>query len=131
MPVNPTDVRVKSYNANKAFRASMGATAIQCGQLCKYSSNLIVPCVDNEENVRTYVALENVAVSSTNGILVVPFADAIVELGYTGTPTEGTDYGISGPGTVDATNTTQLLVTVVKVNTARTTVDVIEYQIGS
>lgn len=129
MAANPTDLRVISHNASRARRLPMGATAIKPGQLVKFASNVIVPAADNDENIRIFVALEY-GVASTGTILVVPFSDAVVEMAYSGSPTVGTDYGISGPATVDASNTTQLLVTVLAVNTARSTVDVIEYQIA-
>lgn len=130
MSANPTDLRVVSYVKGRERRLPMGATAIKQGQLVKFSSNLIVPAADNDENIRIFVALEYAAISQANGILVVPFADAVVEMAYSGTPAVGVDYGISDANTVDASNTTQLLVTVLAVNTARSTVDVIEYQIA-
>lgn len=129
MAANPTDLRVLSYNPQRARRLPMGATAIKPGQLCKFSSNLIVPCADNDKQILMFVALEYAAISQANGILVVPFQDAIVEMAYSGSPTVGTAYGISGAATVDAADTTNLAVLVLAVNTARTTVDVMAYEL--
>lgn len=131
MAANPTDLRVVSYNPARARRLPMGATAIKPGQLCKFSSNVIVPAADNDKQIRFFVALEYAKISETNGILVVPFEDCVLELAYSGSPTVGTAYGISGPATVDAADTTNLAVLVVAVNTARTTVDVIQYDLAS
>ncbi len=103
------------------------------GTLAKFSSNLLVPLAADDKQIRVYVILEQADANSTvpGGVLVVPFADCVVELGYTGgTPTVGTSYGISGPTEVDVTETTALLVTVIAVNTGRTTVDCIEYQLA-
>ncbi len=128
MAVNPTDVRVLRYNTAKAFRALIGATAMRPGALAKYSAGALIPAADNDENIRLYVILEQGDAAART--LVVPFSDAVLEMGYTGTPTEGLDCGISDSVTVDASNVTQLMVTIVGVNTARTTVDIIEYQVG-
>jgi len=133
MAANPTDLGVIQYNKARAFRAPVGATALRPGQLAKFSSNVLVPIVDNEENVNTFVVLEYSAASNTGiGTLVVPFADAVVAMTYTGTtPTVGTAYGVTGPATVDGDNTTQLMVLVISVNTTDTTCNVIEYQISA
>lgn len=133
MAVNPTDVRVLRYNQGRAFKAPIGATAMRPGSLAKFDTNVLVPLADNDENLAAYAILEQADAANTDpGVLVVPFADAVLELGYTGgTPTVGTSYGVTGPQTVDVANTTQLLVTVVAVNTARTTVDVIMYQVAA
>lgn len=131
MAANPTDLRVLVNNPARARRLPMGATAILPGQLCKFSSNLIVPAADNDKQIRLFVALEYAKISETNGILCIPFEDAVVEMAYSGTPTVGTAYGISGPATVDASDTTNLAVLVLAVNTARTTVDVIQYDLAS
>lgn len=130
MAVNPTDIAVKSYDRAKAFRAPVGATAMRPGTLCKFSSNLLIPAADNDKQIRLYVVLEQADANATS-TLVVPFADARIELGYSGTPTVGTSYGISDSQTVDAADTTNLMVTVVAVNSTRTTVDVIEYQLSA
>ena len=130
MAANLTDLRVVSYNDKRARRLPMGATAIKPGQLCKFSSNVIVPAADNDKQIRFFVALEY-GIASTGTILVVPFEDAVVEMAYSGSPTLGTAYGISGPATVDAADTTNLAVLVLAVNTARTTVDVIQYDLAS
>jgi len=130
MPANPTDLRVVSYNDKRAIRLPMGATAIKPGQLCKFSSNVIVPAADNDKQIRFFVAL-GYGIASTGTILVVPFEDAVVEMAYSGSPTVGTAYGISGPATVDAADTTNLAVLVVAVNSTRTTVNVIQYDLAS
>ncbi len=128
---NPTDLRVKSYNNARAFRAAVGATAILPGQLCKFSSNVLVPAADNDKQIQLFVALEyGISTLHDGKTLVVPFADAVVEMAYSGTPTLGTAYGISGPATVDATDTTNDCVTVIGIDTDKGTVDVIEFQIG-
>ncbi len=134
MNVNPTDLAVLRYNTAKSFRAGIGPTyGLRPGALAKASSNLLVPAADNDENIRLFAVLEGADAAATGlPLLVVPFSDAVVEMGYTGgTPTMFTDYGITDQNTVDIANTTQLMVTVVGINTARTTVDVIEYQISA
>lgn len=129
MAANPTDLRVVSYNEKRARRVPMGATAIKPGQLVKFSSNVVVPVADNDKQILMFVALEYGVVSTGSTILVVPFQDAIVEMAYSGSPAVGTAYGVSGPATVDAADTTNLAVFVVAVNTARTTVDVMAYEL--
>lgn len=130
MAANPTDLRALAYNSSRARRLPMGATAIKPGQLCKFSSNVIVPAADNDKQIRFFVALEY-GIASTGTILVVPFEDAVVEMAYSGSPAVGVAYGISGPATVDAADTTNLAVLVLAVNTTRETVDVIQYDLAS
>lgn len=130
MPAAFADIAVRSFATHRAFRAPVGATNLRPGDLVKFSSNLLVPAADNDENIQLYSVLEGaLASNTTNGALVVPFADCLMDLDYTGgTPTVGTDYGISDQRTVDVANTTQLVVTVVAVDTDRNVVTVKEFQ---
>lgn len=131
MAVNPTDIAVKSYNSAKAFRAPIGATAMRPGTLAKFSSNLLVPCVATDKQIRVYVILEQADANAASA-LVCPLGDVRLELGYTGgTPTIGTSYGLSDALNILVSDVTNLLLTVTAVNSGRTTVDVIEYQLAS
>jgi len=119
----------------KAFTFPVGATAIKYGQLCKISSNLMVPCADNDENLGVYVALGNYPASTdanytTKDTTFINFKDALVGMEYTGgTPALGVSYGISAAGIVDVANTTQLLVTVLEYDSENSLVTVEPYQI--
>ncbi len=126
MAVNPLFRGVRSYNKGRAYRLPISATAVQYGDLLKMSSGNLVAVADNEEDVEVYVALESCTTGATD-LLVVPFSDAVVELEESGTTTVGESYGVTGPRVVDATNTTQKLVTVLKRNTDRGTVEVKQF----
>lgn len=130
MATDFSDVGVISENKGRRRRLPVGATAIRPGDLVKFSSNVLVPAADNDENLQLFVALEYSAASNTTtGCLVVPFGDVVANFAYTGgTPTVGTAYGISDQRTVDVANTTQLMVLVTNVDTTNTVVSVIEFQ---
>jgi hypothetical protein len=122
-------------DSKKAFKFPVGATAIKYGQLCKISSNLMVPCADNDENLSVYVALGNYPANSDANYLAgettfVSLRDALVGMEYTGgTPALGVSYGISAAGVVDIANTSQPLVTVLEYDAANALVTVEGYQI--
>lgn len=118
---NPLNVRVVSYNSARLWKFTVGATAMRRGSLCKFSSGLLVPLADNDENLIVWVTLNEAAANATE-VQAVPLTDCIVALLYTGTvptaPTAlGVAYGVTGPITVDFDNTTQILVYPVKVDT--------------
>ncbi len=121
MAANVSRIRVISYNPARAFKFGIGATAMRKGSLCKFSSGLLEPLADNDENLVVWVMLQEVSASATEG-LAVPLTDCVVALKYTGTvpaaPTAlGVQYGVTGPITVDFDNVTQILVTALKVDT--------------
>lgn len=124
---------IVSFNNARVIEAPVGATALRQGDLCKFSSGALIPAADNDENLQLYVSLADAAALATKSQFV-PLADAKLKMAYTGTPTLGEAYGISDQRTLDAANTTQILLTVVKVGAEATLdagmVEVIEYQIA-
>lgn len=119
---NPLNVRVVSYASHRARKLNIGATAMRRGSICKFSSGLLIPASDNEENAILWVTLQEAAASATD-VLCVPIQDCVMALLYTGTvptaPTAiGVAYGITGPITLDFDNTTQILLTVVDIDTS-------------
>lgn len=125
---------IVSYENSRVIEAPVGATALRQGDLCKFSSGALVPCADNDENLTVWVSLADAAAQATKSQFV-PLADAKVKLSYGGSPTVGEAYGISDQRTLDATNTTQLLLTVTKVGSEATLdsgkVEAILYQVGA
>ena len=129
MAVNPINVRVISYNPARAFKLAGGATSFRRGAIVKLTSGLLVPAVDNDENGLFFFSMNEFATGSGQDVLVVPITDAIAVLTYTGTvPTSptaiGVAYGITGPITLDFDNVTQILLTVLDVDTSKETVTV-------
>lgn len=127
---------VVTANPHRRRQFDNGVTALRAGDLFKFSAGLTIPAADNDENLRLWVAESPADASGLaakkQGVTGVPLADAIVRMAYTGgTPVIGTDYGISDQRTVDVANVTQLVVTVVGVDTDAGTCEVIEYQISA
>lgn len=124
---------IMSYENSRVINALVGATAVRQGDLCKFSSGALIPCADNDENLVVYVSLADAAIGATSQF--VPLADAKIKLAYTGTPTLGEAYGISDARTLDASNTTQILLIVVKVGAEATLdagmVEAIQYSISA
>ncbi len=129
MAVNPINVGVISYNDARAFKLTGGATSFRRGAIVKLTAGLLVPAVDNDENGLFFVSLQEFTTGSGQPVLVVPITDCIFRLAYTGTvptaPTAiGVAYGITGPITLDFDNVTQILLTVLAVDTNKETVTV-------
>ena len=128
MPPSPVFAGV-IYDTKDIIQFPVGATAIRYGDICKITSNLLVPAADNDKQLQFYVALESALASATNLINCVELTKCQLEIAYTGTPTVGDAFGISDARTLDAADATNYLLRVTKVNTARTTVNAVAYQI--
>ena len=122
---------VRSYNQAKAITLPMGATAALPGDILKLASGVLDPAADNDKQGQFFVALQEAA-ANADGCLVVPLADCVLETEYdtATTPSVGVAYGISSQRELDASDTTNLLLTVISVNTTRNTVKCIEYQVS-
>lgn len=134
--MNPVLAGAIGHANHLVQNVDVGATAIRKGDLVKFSSGLIIPAADNDENLRVYVALERAdalgTIALNTGCAIVPLSGAKLRMAYTGsTPTVGESYGISDQRTLDQANTTNLLLTVLAVDANQGFVDVIEYQIGA
>lgn len=135
--MNPVLAGAIQYNKGRVRQFNAGSTAILNGDLLKFgTAGVMDPCADNDENLRVFVALTpvdaNGLASQNLGATVVPLEDAVVRIAYTGgTPVVGTSYGISDQRTLDVANTTQLLLTVVGVDTEQGFAEVIEYKISA
>lgn len=115
MARNPAQASIKG-DFNRAISGTVGATALQFGDLCKITAGLFVPLADNDVNKSIYVANGNYDASATRGQFI-PFQDVLVGLAYNTAPTVGVAYGVSGPATIDQTDTTNKVVEVVEVDT--------------
>jgi hypothetical protein len=135
--MNPVIAGAIRYNPARVQQFDAGATAILNGDLLKFgTAGVMDPAADNDENLRVFVSLANTAAlglkSQNLGATVVPLEDAVVRIAYTGgTPVVGTSYGISDQRTLDVANTTQLLLTVVNVDTDQGFAECIEYKISA
>ncbi len=124
---------IGSYENSRVIEAIVGATAIRPGDIVKFDTAVLIPATDNDENGVFFVALGYGAIGAK--IAVVPLFDCKLKMAATGTPVIGVSYGISDARTLDASNTTQLLLTVTKVGTGAGLdsgfVEAIAYQITS
>lgn len=113
---------VRDVALDKFF--DVGASAITAGTIVKFSAGLVVPAVDGDTDGNFYIALTSAAANATgeSGVKISMDKDAQFVLDYSGTPVIGASYGISGPATVDATDTDGLLVTVIDKDTTNTKV---------
>lgn len=105
----------------------VGATALVAGQIVKLSSNLLVTAADDDKQGQFFVTREKAAADATK-CLVTYDANATWEMEYDSAPTVGASYGISDGRTIDVDDTTNLLVTVLKVDTDRERATVTFYQ---
>jgi hypothetical protein len=130
MPTNPAQASIK-YEEALTLTATVGATALQFGDLCKYSSGAMVPLADNDKQLKAYVCLGNYDAATAKGKFV-PFSKAMVFMTYSGgTPTPGTAYGITGPRVIDVTDTTNLMVSTHEVDSDNGGVWASEYQLSA
>lgn len=130
MSANPAQISVKGSDA-RSFVCTVGATALQFGNLCKISSFLMVPLAANDKQISIFVAQGNYAASATR-TQFVPFNDQLVSIPYTGgTPVVGLAYGLNGPAELDVTDTTNKVVEVVEVDTANELAWVKDYHLAS
>lgn len=125
---------IGTYDNARASEAVVGATAIRPGDLIKFSAGLMVPCAADDKQIQVFVALGYGAVGAK--IPMVPLADAKIKIAYTGSaPTIGAAYAISDQRTLDQTDTTNKLLTVVKVGSDAGldagTCEAIEYRLAS
>ncbi len=102
---------------NKA-NITVGATALQSGDLCKIVAALVVPLAADDDDLTVIVATHDALVSAQ--VTCDVGKDWLKEIPYTGgTPTVGASYAVNGPRELDVTNTTNIVVTVWQVDTAR------------
>jgi hypothetical protein len=128
--MNPVD-RGCEYDPKSAIRLPMGATAIKKYDIIKITAGLAVPAADNDKQGEFFVALENAATTDTD-VLAVPLRHAVLTIAFSGSaPTVGAAYGISDTRTLDQADTTNKLLTVLEVDSTRTTAKVMEYRLSS
>ncbi len=127
MPPTPSNPTI-AYDNCDVISFPVGATAIRFGDICKVTSNLMVPAADNDKQGLFYVAVNNMDASSAKEGNFVPL-DKVkrLEIAYTGTPTRGDSFGISDQRTLDAADATNYLLTVLSIDTDRGTVDTKAY----
>lgn len=123
--------KIISYDNNRVISATVGATALREGALVKFDTALAVPLVDNDKQIRVFVALHDAAIGAE--IALVPLADCKLRIAYTGSPAVGASYGVSDAYTLDAADATNFLLTVVKVGGDLDSgfAEVIEYQLAA
>jgi hypothetical protein len=107
---------IGSYDSTRVIQATVGATTIRPGDIVKFSSGLIIPAVATDAQGVFFVAIASGAIGGL--IPIVPLQDCVLRILYSGSaPTMGSSYGILDTRTLAQTNTTQKLLTVVKVGT--------------
>ncbi len=107
---------IGSYDNSRVIEGIIGATAVRPGDLLKFDTALLVPLADNDHQIQVYVALGYGAVGAK--LSAVPLQDIVVRIKYTGSaPTIGLTYGVSDQRTLDQADTSNKLLTVVKVGT--------------
>lgn len=121
-PSGLVTVKGITYVKDAVIEFPIGAAALVYGQLCKVSGGLMVTAADNDQQGVFYVCLGNYAASASTGSFVPLFQVGSLEITYTGSaPTIGVSYGISDGVTLDQANVTQLLLTVISVDSTKTT----------
>ena len=107
---------------------TVGATALLSGDLVKLVAGLVVPVAADDVNIQLYVATHDAAISAD--VTVDVSQNFLKEIAYTGaTPAIGAGFGVDGPRTLDQTDTTNLLLTVLEVDTVRVVALVTPYSL--
>lgn len=107
---------------------TVGATALLSGDLVKVVAGLVVPVAADDVNISLYVALHDAAIGAQ--VAVDISQNFVKEIAYTpATPAIGASFGVNGPRTLDQSDTTNLLLTVLEVDTVRVVALVTPYSI--
>ncbi len=108
---------IGTYENSRVIEAVTGATALRPGDIVKFDTGVLVPAVADDKQGTFFVALGYAAVGAK--VSAVPLNDVVLRIAYTGVaPTMGLSYAISDARTLDQTDTTNKLLTVVKVGTS-------------
>lgn len=123
------------YDPTFVVALPIGGTDIIYGDLCKISSGLAVPLSSGDKQLSVYVALEDIKASPSPAILgkFIPLTDVTsLEMVYSGSaPTIGLAYGVTDAHTLSQADTTNKLLEVLSVDSARATADCKAYVLTS
>lgn len=130
MPPTPL-YKTVDYDEHDVLDLPVGATNIQFGDICVITAGVLVPASADAKQLQFFVALENALANATNNIKAVELTQCRLEIVYTAAPTIGLAYGIDDARTLDQSDTTNKLLTVVKVHSDRATAEVVAYKLTS
>lgn len=136
-PVPPTPLtKAVVYDPLDVLSLPLGATACQYGDILKFSSNLLVPAAQHDKQIQFFVALENAPAYGDLGTVsvegrTVTCVELIdvgrIEMAYNTAPLVGSSYALNDARTIDQSDTSDPVLTVVSLDSSRATADCIAY----
>lgn len=132
MAANPVDIgMIKNLSGARKISGTVGASTLKVGLLCKVTAGLFVTVAadDVPTTDKFYVCTQNAAASAT--AVFVPFSDVLVAMAYTAAPTVGVAYGVNDGSTLDQSDTTNLAVVAVEVDTDLEVAWVIQHNLSA